>query len=243
MQISQLLKIHKPQKLHLSHAAKRKGYAFNVSHILSNFQKDPFCQPFTSLNELELEKRDPDTLILLSDFLQSHISLSLASEPHLQCHQGEGMGSSVMGRGSFDTLRTGICMAELGLSHLVPPRLSSVTPGRGDMREGRQKSRWSEFLHLHPLPTRPSFSPEDTGKCSLGRESLNTSCAAFLPSCSAVLALLSTQEQLKDACFSSSSVPKPGSLQVWIWMLLLVDTAAEKHKTIPASLPTSASLW
>lgn len=75
MQISQLLKIHRPQKLHLSHAAERKGYAFNVSHILSNFQKDPFCQSFTFLNELELEKRDHYTPILLSDFLQSYFSL------------------------------------------------------------------------------------------------------------------------------------------------------------------------
>lgn len=58
MQISQLLKIHNPQTLHLSHAAKRKGYSFSFSHILSDFHKDLFCQPFTSLNENGGEKED-----------------------------------------------------------------------------------------------------------------------------------------------------------------------------------------
>lgn len=191
MQISQLLKIHKPQKLHLSHAAKRKGYAFNVSHILSHFQKDPFCQSFTSLNELELEKRDPYTLILLSDFLQSHISLSLASEPHLQCHQGEGMGSSVMGRGSFDTLRTGNLRGWTWLVSPCPTKAEQCDP-RKRRHERGEAEILMVWISAPPSPSNmPIFLPWGYWEVQFRKRIIKYLLCSFPPflQCTACLAL------------------------------------------------------
>lgn len=149
MQISQLLKIHNPQTLHLSHAAKRKGYSFSFRHILSNFHKDLFCQPFTSLNELEWGKGDLYALILLS---VSHFSLAT---PLRSSRRGDGVPVT-RGQGFLTLWEQGFAwlgLACLTLSHLAA-RPQEETGGRS--LDGLNFS--TSFL-----PTCPSSSPEEMG--------------------------------------------------------------------------------
>lgn len=247
MEISQLLKIHKPQTLHLSHAARRKGYSFNVSKILINFQKDQFLPIFYFFEWIRIRERGslhPNSALRLS--AGSYFSL-----PHFWGHtfnvlRVRSWGPVTRGGGVLTLWEQGfawLSLACLTLSHQA--RASSVTPGRERRHEWEEAEILMVWISTPPSPSNmPIFLPWGYWGVQF-RKRINKYLLCSFPPLLKCTCCLALHAGTAEGCL----------FQLFLYAKALISvgldlgaapcghSAAEKHKTIPAALPTSAGLW